>query len=98
MAAGLVGGKGYAVDASLIEADANKSRSVAGTEWDAKNIDPEAASRAAKEYLAMLDDAAYGAASSVTPKFISPSEPRCTMDWRDEERCVLMIPNLTSMR
>ena len=30
MAAGLVGGKGYAVDASLIEADANKSRSVAG--------------------------------------------------------------------
>ena len=46
MAAGLVGGKGYAVDASLIEADANKSRSVAGTEWDAKNIDPEAASRA----------------------------------------------------
>ena len=75
MAAGLVGGKGYAVDASLIEADANKSRSVAGTEWDAKNIDPEAASRAAKEYLATLDDAAYGAASSVTPKFISPSDP-----------------------
>ncbi len=36
MAAGLVGGKGYAVDASLIEADANKSRSVPGTEWDAK--------------------------------------------------------------
>ena len=28
MAAGLVGGKGYAVDASLIEADANKSRSL----------------------------------------------------------------------
>jgi len=75
MAAGLVGGEGYAVDASLIEADANKSRSVAGTEWDAKNIDPEAASRAAKEYLATLDDAAYGAASSVTPKFISPSDP-----------------------
>ena len=69
MAAGLVGGKGYAVDASLIEADANKSRSIPGTQWDAKNIDPEAASRAAKEYLATLDDAAYGAASSVTPKF-----------------------------
>src|SRR5208283_5195902 len=75
MAAGLVGGKGYAVDASLIEADANKSRSIPGTQWDAKNIDPEAASRAAKEYLATLDDAAYGAASSVTPKFISPSDP-----------------------
>jgi IS5 family transposase len=75
MAAGLVGGKGYAVDASLIEADANKSRSIPGTQWDAKNIDPEAASRAAKEYLATLDDAAYGAASPVTPKFISPSDP-----------------------
>ena len=75
MAAGLVGGKGYAVDASLIEADANKSRSVPGAEWDAKNIDPEAASRAAKEYLATLEDAAYGAASPVTPKFISPSDP-----------------------
>ena len=75
MAAGLVGGKGYAVDASLIEADANKSRSIPGAEWDAKNIDPKAASRAAKEYLATLEDAAYGAASSVTPKFISPSDP-----------------------
>src|ERR1700687_701119 len=75
MAAGLVGGKGYAVGASLIEADANKSRSIPGTEWDAKNIDPEAASRAAKEYLATLDDAAYGAASPVTPKVISPSDP-----------------------
>ncbi len=75
MAAGLVGGKGYALDASLIEADANKSRSIPGTQWDAKTIDPEAASRAAKEYLATLDDAAYGAASPVTPKFISPSEP-----------------------
>ena len=40
-----------------------------------KEIDPEAASRAAKEYLATLEDAAYGAASPVTPKFISPSDP-----------------------
>ena len=28
-----------------------------------------------KEYLATLDDAAFGAASDVTPKFISPSDP-----------------------
>ena len=54
MAAGLVGGEGFAVDASLIEADANKSRSVAGAEWNARNIDPLAASRAAKDYLVML--------------------------------------------
>ena len=75
IAAGLVGGDGFAVDASLIEADANKSRSVPGVEWNTKRIDPEAASRAAKEYLATLEDAAYGAASPVTPKFISPSDP-----------------------
>src|SRR5690242_20995924 len=40
VAAGLVGGEGFAVDASLIEADANKGRSIPGTEWN-KNIDPE---------------------------------------------------------
>jgi transposase len=30
IAAGLVGGEGFAVDASLIQADANKQRSIAG--------------------------------------------------------------------
>ena len=73
IAAGLVGGKGFAVDASLIVADANKQRSIPGN-WDKKR-DPETASRAVKEYLATLDDAAFGAASEVTPKFVSPSDP-----------------------
>jgi len=72
--AGLVGGEGFAVDASLIVADANKQRSVPGSQWN-KEIDPEVASRAVKEYLATLDDAAFGAASDVTPKFVSPSDP-----------------------
>ena len=74
IAAGLVGGEGFAVDASLIVADANKQRSIPGKEWD-KNRAPEKASRAVKEYLATLDDAAFGAASEVTPKFVSPSDP-----------------------
>ena len=74
IAAGLVGGEGFAVDASLIVADANKQRSIPGNEWDKKR-DAETASRAVKEYLATLDDAAFGAASDVTPKFISPSDP-----------------------
>src|SRR5215470_11105250 len=74
IAAGLVGGQGFAVDASLIAADANKQRSIPGKDWD-KNRDPEAASRAVKGYLATLDDAAFGAASDVTPKFVSPSDP-----------------------
>src|SRR5208282_4023070 len=74
IAAGLVGGEGFAVDASLIEADANKHRSIPGSEWQ-KTCDPETASRAMQEYLATLDDAAFGAASDVTPKFVSPSDP-----------------------
>jgi transposase len=74
IAAGLVGGEGFAVDASLIEADANKQRSIPGNDWD-KSRAPEKASRAVQEYLATLDAAAYGAASEVTPKFVSPSDP-----------------------
>src|SRR5579864_2244582 len=72
--AGLVGGEGFAVDASLIEADANRQRSIPGVEWR-KQIDPQAASRAVKEYLATLNDAAFGAATEVQPKFVSPSDP-----------------------
>jgi Transposase domain (DUF772) len=33
IAEGLVGGEGFAVDASMIEADANRQRSVPGSEW-----------------------------------------------------------------
>jgi transposase len=72
--AGLVGGEGFAVDASLIVADANKQRSIPGSQWH-KAIDAQAVSRATKEYLATLDDAGFGAASEVTPKFVSPSDP-----------------------
>jgi transposase len=74
IAAGLVGGEGFAVDASLIAADANKQRSIPGKDWDKKR-DPATASRAMREYLATLDDAAFGAASDVVPKFVSPSDP-----------------------
>src|SRR5271169_4700338 len=77
--AGLVGGEGLAVDASLIAADANKRRSIPGSEWN-NELDAQQVSRATKEYLATLDDAAFGAASDVTPKFVSPSDPaaQCT--------------------
>jgi transposase len=72
--AGLVGGEGFAVDASLIVADANKQRSTPGPRWN-KDLDAEAVSRVTQEYLARLDDAAFGAASDVSPKFVSPSDP-----------------------
>src|SRR5467141_4046465 len=74
IASGLVGGEGFAVDASLIQADANKQRSIAGQDWR-RDRDPARSSRAVKEYLATLDDTAWGAASDVVPKFISPSDP-----------------------
>src|SRR5213596_4161700 len=72
--AGLVGGEGFAVDASLISADANKQRSIPGAQWNKERAAKDA-SRAVREYLATLDDAAFGAASEVTPKFVSPSDP-----------------------
>ena len=74
IAAGLVGGEGFAVDASLIAADANKQRSIPGAEWNKQHA-AKPASRAVREYLATLDDAAFGAASEVPPKFVSPSDP-----------------------
>jgi hypothetical protein len=43
IAAGLVGGEGFAVDASLIAADANKKRSIAGQDWR-RDRDPERSS------------------------------------------------------
>ena len=72
--AGLVGGEGFAVDASLIVADANKQRSTPRAQWS-KELDAQAVSRATKEYLATLDDGGIGAASDVMPKFVSPSDP-----------------------
>jgi transposase len=71
MTEGLVGGEGFAADASLIQADANRQRGVPG----AVGLAPEAASRAIEEYLAVLDDAAFGGATPVVPKFISPTDP-----------------------
>ena len=70
----LVGGEGFAVDASLIQADANKQRSVPSAEWKLEDI-PQASGRAVREYLDRLDDEAFGGASPVVPKFISPSDP-----------------------
>src|SRR3954465_12925592 len=58
IASGLVGGEGFAVDASLIQADANKQRSIAGQDWR-RNRDPKRSSRAVKGNLATPDDRAW---------------------------------------
>jgi transposase len=71
MAEGIVGGEGFVVDASMIRADASRQKGVANPE----DLNPEDASRAVGEYLAVLDDAAFGAATDVSPKFVSPTDP-----------------------
>ncbi|QDM22697.1 IS1182 family transposase [Tardiphaga sp. vice154] len=71
---GLVDGAAFAVDASLIAADANKQRSAAGAgqhDWEAI----ARTRRSVREYLDTLDDAAWGTASETVPKFISRSDP-----------------------
>ena len=71
MKAGLVGGEGFAVDASLIEADANRSRSMA-REAVADLRDPRHATRAVREYLQALD--AQGEPGTPAAS-ISPTDP-----------------------
>src|ERR1700757_3416230 len=70
MKEGIVGGDAFAVDASIIVADAHRRRSVAKVE----DLDPTS-SRAVAEYLSVLDDAAVGGATSVEPKTLSPTDP-----------------------
>ena len=68
-------GQRLAVFASLIEADTNRQNSTAKEEWEPDKIDPSDVSRAVREYLETLDDAAFGAATPVQPKFMSHSDP-----------------------
>jgi IS5 family transposase len=81
LAEGLVGGEGFAVDASLIAADANKQRSIPG---DARRAQDDGADthRAVKEYLATLDKAPWGAATDVEPKFVPPPRSGSPVDGR----------------
>jgi transposase len=55
IAAGLVGGEGFAAHASLVAADANKQRSIAGPDRH-RNRDKRS-SRAVREYLASMPSA-----------------------------------------
>ncbi|PRZ41449.1 transposase [Tritonibacter scottomollicae] len=58
MEEGLVGGQGFAVDASLISADVQKQNSSNPDDWAARDVDPHDAPRAVREYLDTLDDEA----------------------------------------
>ena len=75
IAEGLVGGERFAVDASLIRADANKRKATPIHEWPAEKLDPTFAPRAVREYIDTLDDAAFGAAGGKPPKFTAHADP-----------------------
>jgi transposase len=82
IAEGLVGGESFGADASLIKADASRYTKVDYTEWSAA----DAASRASQEYLDTLDDAAFGAATQVKPKAISPVDPAARLTGANGDR------------
>jgi transposase len=75
MEADLVGGEGFAIDASVIEADASRGRKVDGklTAWP----DGETVTRPVREYLAALDTAtaAETATAPDTPDGMPPGNP-----------------------
>jgi len=73
MTAGLVGGEGFAVDASVMEANASRYHGQAPDEM--KWAEPERQTRAVKEYLARLEADLQPNPDRKPPKVISPSDP-----------------------
>jgi transposase len=77
MSEGLVGGEGFAVDASVVKADANRARGVPGAE--ASVLKDAAASRAVREYLDGLDASNPAGDDEVDPpetrKNVSMTDP-----------------------
>ena len=73
MAMGLIKGEGFAVDASVLEANASRyhGKAPAELDWSEK----QRQTRAVAEYLAALDEAAVPSPDRKVPKAISPSDP-----------------------
>ncbi len=71
MAAGLVKGESFAVDASIIKADASRQRGMAGDEVDWRDL--ALSTRAVREYLDALDDEALAEA---LPRRVSLTDPQ----------------------
>ncbi len=87
MTAGLVGGEGFAVDASVIEASASRFQRVEGAEVDWTQA--QRASRPVSEYLAALESENPPVNPKQKPKAISPSDP--TAAWTTRGRHKVMF-------
>jgi len=87
MEAGLVKGEGFAVDASVIEADASRFHRVEGSTVDW--TDEQRARRPVREYLAALDSETPPTNPKQKPKAMSPSDP--TAAWTTRGRHKVMF-------
>jgi transposase len=84
MEAGLVGGEGFAVDASVIEADASRFVRVEGPEIDW--TDEQQALRPIREYLDALDGERSPINPRHKPKALSPTDPSAAWTTRGRNK------------
>jgi hypothetical protein len=84
MTAGLVGGEGFAVDASVIEANASRFQRVEGAEVDW--TDEQRPSRPVQEYLVALESDNRPINPDQEPKAMSPSDPAAAWTTRGRHK------------
>jgi transposase len=84
MQVGLVGGEGFAVDASVVEADASRYQRVEGSEIDWS--DEQKARRPIHEYLAALDSENPPINPDQAPRAMSPSDPAAAWTTRGRHK------------
>jgi transposase len=84
MGAGLVGGEGFAVDASVIEADASRFARIEGTDigW----TDAQRAQRPIAEYLTALESDTPPINPTQKPKALSPTDPAAAWTTRGRHK------------
>ena len=87
MEAGLVGGEGFAVDASVIEADASRFARIEGADIDW--TDEQLARRAIKEYVDALESENAPVNPDRKPKAMSPTDPAAA--WTTRGRYKVMF-------
>jgi transposase len=84
MQVGLVGGEGFAVDASVIEADASRYKRVEGS--DVAWTDKQRASRPVREFLDALESENSPINPDQKPKAMSPSDPAAAWTTRGRHK------------
>ena len=84
MGAGLIGGEGFAVDASVIEADASRFARIEGGDVDW--TDAQYTNRPVQEYLAALESDNPPINPTQKPKALSPTDPAAAWTTRGRHK------------